>query len=82
MRYEEVFSLLKDYGKHKGNVWLVKGYCNNCKVVQLEYDNTRRYFMTPIYNRYDKVPPMQRVSRDVFMSNVEYLLSKGYTLSF
>jgi hypothetical protein len=61
---------------------IIKGYCNDCKVVQLEYDHTRRYFMTPIYNRYDKVPPMQRVSRDVFENNVKYLLDKGYTLSF
>jgi hypothetical protein len=82
MNYENVFSWLKDYGRHKGKVWLTKGYCNDCKVVQLEYDHTRRYFMTPIYNRYDKVPPMQRVSRDVFENNVKYLLDKGYTLSF
>ena len=51
MRYEEVFSLLKDYGKHKGNVWLVKGYCNDCKVVQLEYDYTRIIDMIK-YHRY------------------------------
>lgn len=82
MRYEEVFRCLRNFGRHKGKVWLTKGYGNDCKVVQLEYDHTRRYFMTPIYNRYDKVPPMQRVSQDVFQSNVMYLLRNGYTLSF
>lgn len=82
MRYEDVLSCLRNFGRHKGEVWLTKGYCNDCKIVQLKYDNTRRYFMTHIYDRYNKVPPLQRVSQDVFESNVKYLLDNGYTLSF
>lgn len=84
--YNYIINILKDFGRTKGHVWLVKGYCNNCTIVQLKYDTTRRYFMTRIYalsetNEYCNIP-LQRVPQDVFENNVKYLLSKGYTLSF
>jgi hypothetical protein len=86
MTYQDIMGILKDYGRTKGHVWLVKGYCNDATIVQLKYDTTRRYFMTRIYalsetNEYCNIP-LQRVSQDVFQNNVEYLLSQGYTISF
>ncbi len=86
MTYQDIMEILKDYGRTKGHVWLVKGYCNNANIVQLKYDTTRRYFMTRIYtlsetNEYHNIP-LQRVPQDVFQNNVEYLLSQGYTISF
>ena len=85
MTYEEIIEILKEYGRTKGHVWLVKGYCNNAYIVQLKYDTTRRYFMTPIYAIYESYHgniPMQRVSQDVFENNVRYLLNQGYTIAF
>jgi hypothetical protein len=80
--YNYIISILKDFGRTKGHVWLVKGYCNNAYKVQLKYDTTRRYFMTPIYNKTEKIPSMCRVPQDVFENNVKYLLQNGYTISF
>lgn len=86
MTFEEIMEILKDYGRTKGHVWLVKGYCNNAYIVQLKYDTTRRYFMTRIYAVYETYEynniPLQRVPQDVFENNVRYLLSQGYTISF
>lgn len=82
MTYEEIIEILKEYGRTKGHVWLVKGYCNNAYIVQLKYDTTRRYFMTPIYARYEGNIPMRRIPQDVFENNVRYLLNQGYTISF
>jgi hypothetical protein len=82
MSYEDIIDILKAYGRTKGHVWLVKGYCNNAYKVQLKYDTTRRYFMTPIYDKTEKIPSMRRVPQDVFENNVKYLLQNGYTISF
>ncbi len=85
MTYFDIMEILKDYGRTKGYVWLVKGCCNTANIVQLKYDTTRRYYMSQIHRVYEKYHnnvPLQRVPQDVFQNNVEYLLSQGYTISF
>lgn len=85
MTFEEIMEILRDYGRTKGHVWLAKGYCNNAYKVQLKYDTTRRYFMTPIYAIYEEYHaniPMRRVPQDVFENNVKFLLAHGYTIAF
>jgi hypothetical protein len=83
--YEDIKDILKEYGRKKGKVWLTYGYGRTAYVVQLKYDTSRRYFVTPIYAHYEsyhKNIPMVRVPMDVFKSEVEYLLQNGYTISF
>lgn len=85
MSYEEVMDILKQYGRTKGHVWLCKGYLHKARIIQLEYDTTRRYFMTPMYRAYEaynKTISMQRVPQDVFEDNVKFLLENGFTLAF
>ena len=85
MTYEEVIEILKDYGRTKGSVWLIQGYGNGAYKVQLKYDTTRRYWMTPMYILYEEYHgniPLQRVPQDVFESNVKYLLEHGYTICY
>lgn len=78
MSYKDIESIVKEYGRHKGKVWLTPPtYPYNVNQVQLKYDNTRRYFMSWI-----GCDTLIRVPQDVFESNVRFLLKKGYTISF
>jgi hypothetical protein len=82
MSYEDIIDILKAYGRTRGHVWLIKGFCENAIIVQLKYDTTRRYFMTRGYGLSETDIPLQRVPQDVFENNVKYLLSKGYTVCY
>ena len=85
MNYEEVMEVLKEFGRTKGNVCLTKGYGRKARIIQLKYDTTRRYFMTPmhrLYESFNKDIPMQRVPQDVFENNVKFLLENDFTLAF
>lgn len=87
--YEDIEEILKDYGRTKGHVWLTLTTPKECgrfaKKVDLKYDTTRRYFMSQIHRAWEEYHnniSLQRVPQDVFQNNVEYLLKKGYTISF
>lgn len=89
MNFEEIMEILKDYGRTKGHVWLVLTTPTKCGrfayKVDLKYDTTRRYYMSQIHQAYEEYHDnisLQRIPQDVFKSNVEYLLKKGYTISF
>ena len=85
MNYNDVMEVLKEFGRTKGHVWLCKGWGRKARIIQLKYDTTRRYFMTPmyrVYEAYDNKIAMQRVPQDVFEDNVKFLLENGFTLAF
>ena len=94
MNYKDIMEILKDYGRHTGFVWL--NNVSNHKSVMLKYDSHRRYTdfdrditytidkdehisFTTVWN---KRPTLTRLPQDVFMNNVEYLLSHGYSICF
>ena len=76
---KDVLEILKDYGGHTKKVWLYN--VDSTQKVMLKYDSTRRYFMSQIELRNGKCA-LQRVPKDVFVNNVEYLMNKGFHICF
>ena len=76
---DDVLEIVKEYGGHTKKVWLSN--CDTKTMVMLKYDSTRRYFMSQIKG-WKEEKPLQRVPKDVFINNIEYLMSKGYYICF
>ena len=76
---EDIMEIVKEFGGHTKKVWLSNSTTR--QMVMLKYDSTRRYFMSQIKGWNDK-KPLQRVPKDVFVNNIEYLMSQGFYICF
>lgn len=79
MNIKEIIEIIKEYGALKNKVWFYN--VSTQQQIDVKYDKFRRYYMnTPHYRNINTT--LQRVSVDVFNSNIEYLLNNGYHICY